>query len=185
MEPVQVSNDWCDQDQISHPAVKLNRTLNLTEKPSLVWMRQHLDFVVGHHQWRHAETIPPGLSKFQPTLVHKTQEIVLQMPTACETITPNWAFSPATLPSSNVALYSSPLGIQSTTTPGIRTSSPPSEPSTRETVCVWQLINSRRNMVTGMLAEILGAAMDLMLQYTLYVNPFPNPVALTFEVPSV
>jgi len=33
--------------------------------------------------------------------------------------------------------------------------------------------------------EILGVAKDLMLQYTLYVNPLPNPVALTSEVYSV
>jgi len=39
--------------------------------------------------------------------------------------------------------------------------------------------------VTGVEREILGVAKDLMLQYTLYVNPFPNPVALPSEVHSV
>jgi len=33
--------------------------------------------------------------------------------------------------------------------------------------------------------EILGVAKDLMLQYTLYVNPLLNPVALMSEVHSV
>jgi len=39
--------------------------------------------------------------------------------------------------------------------------------------------------VTGVEGEILGVAKDLMLQYTLYVNPLLNPVALTSEVHSV
>ena len=50
---------------------------------------------------------------------------------------------------------------------------------------VRHVINSRRNTVTGVEGEILGVAKDLMLQYTLYVNPLPNPVALTSEVDSV
>ena len=50
---------------------------------------------------------------------------------------------------------------------------------------VRHVINSRRNTVTGVEGEILGVAKDLMLQYTLYVNPLPNPVALTSEVHSV
>ena len=39
--------------------------------------------------------------------------------------------------------------------------------------------------MTGVEGEILGVANDLMLQYTLYVNPLPNPVALTSQVHSV
>jgi len=39
--------------------------------------------------------------------------------------------------------------------------------------------------VTGVEGEILGAAKDLMLQYTLYVKPLLNPLALTSEVHSV
>jgi len=39
--------------------------------------------------------------------------------------------------------------------------------------------------VTGVEGEILGVAKDLMLQYTLYVNPLPHPVALTSDVHSV
>jgi len=39
--------------------------------------------------------------------------------------------------------------------------------------------------VTGVEGEIPGVAKDVMLQYTLYVNPLPNPVALMTEVHSV
>jgi len=39
--------------------------------------------------------------------------------------------------------------------------------------------------VPGVEGEILGIPKNLMLQYTLYVNPLPNPVALTSEVHSV
>jgi len=39
--------------------------------------------------------------------------------------------------------------------------------------------------VPGVEGEILGVAKDLMLQYTLYVIPLPNPEALTSEVHSV
>jgi len=111
--------------------------------------------------------------------------IVTRTPAAHVTITPGRPLSPATFPSSRVAQYSSPLGVPSTTTSGIRSSSPPGEPSTRGTLSVRHVINSRRNTVTGVQGEILGVAKDLMLQYTLYVKPLPNPVALTSEVHSV
>jgi len=56
-------------------ATKLNRTPNLKERTSVVWMRQHLDVVVGHDWWRHTETIAQGLCEFQPTLVHRRQQL--------------------------------------------------------------------------------------------------------------
>jgi len=108
-----------------------------------------------------------------------------QTPAAPVTITPGRPLSPATFPSSSVARYSSPLGVPSTTTSGIRSLSPRGEPSTRGTVSVRHVINLRQNMVTGVQGEILGVAKDLMLQYPLYVNPLPNPVALTSEGHSV
>jgi len=111
--------------------------------------------------------------------------IVPQTPAARVTIPPGRPLSPTTFPSSSLARYSSPLGVPSTTMSGIRSSSPPGEPSTRATLSVRHVINSRRNTVTGMEGEILGVAKDLMLQYTLYVNRLPNPVALTSEVHSV
>jgi len=110
---------------------------------------------------------------------------VRQTPAARVTITPGRPLSPATFRSSGVARYSSRLGVPSTTTSGIRSSSPPGEPSTRGTVSVRHVINSRRNTVIGVEGQILGVAKDLMLQYTLYVNPLPNRVALTSEVHSV
>ena len=50
---------------------------------------------------------------------------------------------------------------------------------------VRHVINSRRNTVTGVAGEILRVAKHLMLQYTLYVNPLLNSVALMSEVHSV
>jgi len=110
---------------------------------------------------------------------------VLQTPAARVTITPCRPFSPVTFPSSSVARYSSPLRVHGTTMSGIRSSSPPGEPSTRGTVSVRHVIDSRRNTVRGVEGEIVGVANDLMLQYTLYVNPPPNPLALTSDVHSV
>ena len=39
--------------------------------------------------------------------------------------------------------------------------------------------------MTGVAGEILGVAKDLVLQYPLYLNPRPNPVALKSEVHSL
>ena len=39
--------------------------------------------------------------------------------------------------------------------------------------------------MTDVEAEILGVAKDLILQYTLHVNPLQNPIALTSDVHSV
>jgi len=110
--------------------------------------------------------------------------IVPRTPATRVTITPGRPVSPATFQSSRVGRYSSPIGVPSTTTSGSRSSSPPGEPSTRGTVSVQHVINSRRNTVTGLEGEILGVAKDLMLQYTLYVNTLPNTVALTSVVHS-
>ena len=52
-------------------------------------------------------------------------------------------------------------------------------------MAVQHVINSWCNTLTGLEREILGVAKDLLLQYTLYVNPPPNLVALTSEVHSV
>jgi len=68
---------------------------------------------------------------------------------------------------------------------GIRSSSPSGEPSLRRTSCVQHVVNSWENTVTGVEGVILAVAKNLMLQYTLYVNPLLNPLALTSEVPSV
>jgi len=93
--------------------------------------------------------------------------IVLETPVALVTITPGRPLSPATFPSSSVARYSSLLGVPRTKTSGIRSSCPPGAPSTRGTVSVRYVMNSRRHTVTGVEGEILGVAKDLILQYNL------------------
>ena len=165
-------------------ATKLNRTPNLKERTLVVRMRQHLDVIVGHDWWRHTETIAQGL-RISTNSGSQEAAIVPRTPAAGVTITPGRPLSPATFPSSSVARYLSPLAVPSTTTSRIRSSSPRGEPSTRGTVSVRHVINLRQNMVTGVQGEILGVAKDLMLQYPLYVNPLPNPVALTSEGHSV
>ncbi|PUU72974.1 hypothetical protein B9Z19DRAFT_1069350, partial [Tuber borchii] len=45
--------------------------------------------------------------------------------------------------------------------------------------------NSRRNTVTGVEGEIVVVAKYLMLQYTLFVDPLPDPVTLTSAVHGV
>ena len=110
--------------------------------------------------------------------------IVRRTPTARVTITLGRALSPVILLSSSAAWYSCPLGVPSITS-HIRSSSPPGDPPTRGPVCVQQVSNSRRNMVTGMEGEILGVAKTLMLQYTLLIHPLPNLIALTSEVHSI
>jgi len=57
--------------------------------------------------------------------------IVSRTPAACVTITPGRPLSLATFPSLSMAGYSSPLGVPSATTSGIRSSSPPGQPCTR------------------------------------------------------
>jgi len=62
--------------------------------------------------------------------------MVPQTLAACVTITPGRALSLSILLSSRVPRYSSPLAVPRTTRSGIRSSSPPGEPSTRRTVSV-------------------------------------------------
>ena len=107
---------------------------------------------------------PPRTVRISTNSGSQEEAIVPRTPAARVTITPGRRLSPATFPSSHVARYSSPLGVPSTTTSGIRGSSPPGGPSTRGTVSLRHVINLRRNTVTGVEGEILGVAKDLMLQ---------------------
>jgi len=75
-------------------------------------------------------------------------------PAARVRIIPGRAYTPPAFPSSSTARYSSPLGIPST----------------------------RRNTVTGVEGEIVVVAKYLMLQYTLFVDPLPDPVTLMSAV---
>jgi len=165
-------------------ATKVNRTPNLKEQTSVVRMRQHRVVVVGHHWWTHGNN-RPRTARISTNSGSQEAAIVRRTPAAPVTITPGRPLSLATFPSSSLARYSSPLGVPSTTTSGIRSSSPPGELSTRGTASVRHVINSRGNTVTGVEGEIPGIAKNLMLQYTIYVNPLRNPLALASEVHSV
>jgi len=103
-------------------------------------------------------------------------------PAARVTITCGRPLSPATFSSLCVGRCLSPHSVPSTTRSGIRSSSRPGEQSTRGTLSLQHVIVSRQNTVTGMEGEILGVAKDVIVRDTLYVNPLPNPVALTSEV---
>ena len=110
---------------------------------------------------------------------------VRRTPAARVSIIPGRAYTPPTFPSSSTAQYSSPLGIPSVTTSGVRSSSPPTgELSTPQPGRIRRVTNSRRNTVTGVEGEIVGVAKYLMLQYTLFVDPLPDPVTLTSAVHS-
>jgi len=64
----------------------------------------------------------------------------------------------------------------------ITSSSPLSERSSPGRATVWHGINSRRNTVTCIDGEILSVVKTLIFHYTLFVDPLPNPNALTSEV---
>jgi len=185
MEPVRLSDDSSDEYQMSHPGDETEpdtepEGANLSGADETTPRRRRGPRLVETDGNNRPRTV-----RISTNSASQEAALVPRTPAARVTITPGRPYSPATFPSSSVVRYSSPLGVPSTTTSGIRSSSPPGEPSTRGTLSVWQVINSRRNTVTGVEGQILGVAKNLMLQYTLYVNPLPNPVALTSEVQSV
>jgi len=45
-----------------------------------------------------------------------------------------------------------------------------------------QRTSSRRNVAVGLERSILVTARDLMWDWTIFVNPFPDPITLTEEV---
>jgi len=185
MEPVRLSDDSSDEYHMSHPGNETEpdtepEAANLGSADETTPRRRRGPRLVETHRNNRPRTV-----RISTNSGSQEAAIVPRTPAARVIITPGRPLSPATFLSSSVAWYSSPLGIPSTTTSGLRSSSPPGEPSTSGTVSVRHVIHSRRNTVTGVEGEILGVAKDLMLQYTLYVNPLPNPVALTCEVHSV
>jgi len=185
MEPIRLGEDSSDEYQMSHPGDETEpdtepEGANLGGVDETTPRRRRGPRLVKTHGNNRARTV-----RISTNSGSQEAAIVPRTSAARVTITPGRPLPPATFPSSRVARYSSPLGVPSTTTSGIRSSSPPGEASTRGTVSVRHVINSGRNTVTGVEGEILGVAKDLMLQYTLYVNPLPNPVALTSEVHSV
>jgi len=185
MEPVCLSDDSHDGYQLSYPDEESQpdtepEGANLGGKDQTTPRRRRGPLLVETHGNNIPRTVPISTHSGS-----QEAAIVPRTPAAHVTITPGRPLSSATFPSSCVARYSSPLGVPSTTTSGIMSSSLQGHPSTRGTVSVRHVINSPRNTVTGVEEEILGVAKDLMIQYTLSVNPLLNPVALTPEVHSV
>jgi len=181
MEPVHLSDDSSDDYPMSHPGDESEpdtepEGANLGGADETTPSRRGGPRLVDTHGNNHPRTV-----RISTNSGSQEAGIVPRTAAACVTITPGRPLSPATFPSSSVARYSSPLGVPSTTTSGIRSASPPGEPSTRGTVSVRHVINSRRNTVTGVEGEILGVAKDLMLQYTLYVGR-PTPESAGFGV---
>ena len=185
MEPFWLSADSSDEYQMSHPGDETEpdtepEGANLGGADETTPRRRRGPRLVETHGNNRPRTV-----RISTNSGSQEAAIVPRTPAARVTITPGRPLPPATFPSSSVAQYSSPLGVPSTTTSAIRSSSPPGEPCTTGSVSVRHVINSRQSTVTGVEGEILGVAKDLMIQYTLYVNPLLNPVALTSEVHSV
>jgi len=167
MEPVGLSDDSSDEYQMSHPGNKTEpdtepEGANLGGADEKTARRRCGPRLV---ETRRNNRPSPG--RISTNSGSQEAAIVPLTPAACVTITPGRPLSPATFPSSSIAQYSSPLGVPSTTTSVIRSSSPPGEPSPRGTVSGRYVINLRPNTVTGVEGEILRVAKDLMLQYTL------------------
>ena len=94
------------------------------------------------------------------------------------------AYSPPTFLSSSVG-YSCPLATHSGTTSGVRSSSPVGEPGIPRPGRPRPATDSQRNTVTGAEGTTLEQVMAVMLQYTLFDNPLPLPVALTSQIETV
>ena len=78
--------------------------------------------------------------------------------------------------------YSSPLTTHSSTTSGVRSSSPAGESTTPRYQHIWPDVISWRNTASRAQAAIVARAKVLILRYTLFVDPLPGVVALTAEV---
>jgi len=81
----------------------------------------------------------------------------------------------------SVVLSRSPAVLNSLATPAITPSH--SEPTTPELESGGgERPSSRRNMAIGLERSILAKACSLMWDWTIFVNPFPDPITLTEEV---
>jgi hypothetical protein len=107
---------------------------------------------------------------------------VAHTPAARRRMNQGSAYTPPMFTSSSVPPYSSPLASHSATTSGVRSSSPPGDPSTQRHENIWPHTNSRRNIATGAEAAVIERAKTLILRYTLFVNPLPPPATLMSEV---
>jgi len=93
-------------------------------------------------------------------------------------------YSPQTFLLSSVG-YSWPLASHRGTTSGVRSSCPVGEPGIPRRGRPRPATDSRRNTVTGAVGTILEQAMALLLRYTPFDNPLPNPLALTSQIYTV
>jgi len=81
----------------------------------------------------------------------------------------------------SVVLSRSPAVLNSLATPAITPShSKPTTPELESGGGEWP--SSRRNMAIGLERSILAKACSLMWDWTIFVNPFPDPITLTEEV---
>jgi len=57
-----------------------------------------------------------------------------------------------------------------------------SDPTMRKLDCGGHQASSRRNMATRLKRTILARSRDLMWDWTIFINPFPDPITLTAKV---
>jgi len=74
----------------------------------------------------------------------------------------------------------SPRDLNSVAMPA-RTPSYP-DPTVQEFDSGRQQASSRRNMVTGLERSVLTRSRDAMWDWTIFVNPFPDPITMPAEV---
>jgi len=74
----------------------------------------------------------------------------------------------------------SPTDLNPLAMPVITPSQP--DPTVRELDSGGQQASSRRNMATGLEDTILARSRELLWDWTIFVNPFPDPITLTEEV---
>jgi len=77
----------------------------------------------------------------------------------------------------------SPTDLNLLAMPVITPSHP--DPTVRELDSGGQQASSRRNVANGLECTILVRSRDVMWDWTIFVNPFPNPITQTEEVPDV
>jgi len=77
-------------------------------------------------------------------------------------------------------LSRSPTDLNPLAMPVITPSHP--DPTLRVLDSGGQQTSSKRNMATGLERTILARSCDLMWDWTIFINPFPDPISMTAEV---
>ena len=119
MEPVCLSDNSSNEYLMSHPNDKTEPDTepegeNLAGADETIHRHRRGPRSVETHGNNRPRTVRISTSSVSPEVA-----IVPRMPVARVTIIPGRALFPATFPSSSVVRYLSPLGVPSTTTPGI------------------------------------------------------------------